>query len=163
MPPWIERSLRSFAVAGLSSWLLQCDTGSCLPACGQGTSDTDGMTSGTTPVYQHPPPSPTYSPTSTTESDDEDDHSDNRNLPSRPQQLQLQPTVPDRQVQHVAPPVQPPLPTVQPALPAVHQAPPAMQLAVLAAAPAALQSQWEGTRLLGPPPSWESLFYYVAQ
>ncbi|KAE8958055.1 hypothetical protein PR001_g31163, partial [Phytophthora rubi] len=119
---------------------------------GQGTSDTDGQTSGTTPIYQDQPPSPTYSPTSTAESDDEDDHPATGNVPSTPQQLQLQPTVPDRQVQHVAAPaVQPP--------PAVQQALPATQLA----APAAVQSQWEGTRLLGPPPSWESLFYYVGQ
>ncbi|KAE9266445.1 hypothetical protein PF001_g30476, partial [Phytophthora fragariae] len=130
----------------------------------QGTSD--GQTSGTTPIYQDQPPSPTYSPTSTAESDDEDDHPATGNVPSTPQQLQLQPTVPDRQVQHVAAPAVQPTPAVQPAQPAVQptppagkQAPPATQLA----APAAVQSQWEGTRLLEPPPSWESLFYYVGQ
>ncbi|KAE8914380.1 hypothetical protein PF005_g27976 [Phytophthora fragariae] len=96
---------------------------------GHGTSDTDGQTSGTTPVFQDPPSSPTYSPTSTAESDDEDDHPATSNVPSTPQQLQLQPSVPDRQVQHVAPP-------------AVQQAPPATQLAVPAAVPATVQSQW---------------------
>ncbi|KAE8966658.1 hypothetical protein PF011_g27855 [Phytophthora fragariae] len=131
------------APSSLVTYVIQTDSGAAtrsqfagLSLCGgQGTSDTDGQTSGTTPIYQDQPPSPTYSPTSTAESDNEDDHPATGNVPSTPQQLQLQPTVPDRQVQHVA------APTVQP--------PPA--------------SQWEGTRLLGPPPSWESLFYYVGQ
>ncbi|KAE9264085.1 hypothetical protein PR003_g32919, partial [Phytophthora rubi] len=168
------------APSSLVTYVSQTDSGAAtrsqfagLSLCGgQGTSDTDGQTSGTTPIYQDQPPSPTYSPTSTAESDDEDDHPATGNVPSTPQQLQLQPTVPDRQVQHVAAPavqppslvqpppaVQPAQPAVQPTPPAVQQAPPATQLA----APAAVQSQWEGTRLLGPPPSWESLFYYVGQ
>ncbi|KAE9258937.1 hypothetical protein PR003_g35007, partial [Phytophthora rubi] len=175
------------APSSLVTYVSQTDSGAAtrsqfagLSLCGgQGTSDTDGQTSATTPIYQDQPPSPTYSPTSTAESDDEDDHPATGNVPSTPQQLQLQPTVPERQVQHVAAPavqpaqpavqptpavqpppaVQPAQPAVQPTPPAVQQAPPATQLA----APAAVQSQWEGTRLLGPPPSWESLFYYVGQ
>ncbi|KAE8975266.1 hypothetical protein PR002_g25641 [Phytophthora rubi] len=156
------------APSSLVTYVSQTDSGAAtrsqfagLSLCGgQGNSDTDGQTSGTTPIYQDQPPSPTYSPTSKAESDDEDDHPATGNVPSTPQQLQLQPTIPDRQVQHVATPaVQPAPPAVQPTPPAVQPAPPATQLA----APAAVQSQWEGTRLLGPPPSWESLFYYVGQ
>ncbi|GMF49056.1 unnamed protein product [Phytophthora fragariaefolia] len=48
----------------------------------------------------YPPPSPIYSPSTPAESDDDDDHA-NVNEPSTPQQLQLQPTVPERQVQQV--------------------------------------------------------------
>ncbi|GMF19258.1 unnamed protein product [Phytophthora fragariaefolia] len=104
---------------------------------GQGNLDT----SGAKPVYQDPPPSPIYSPTTPAESDDDDDHA-NVNVPSTLQQLQLQPTVPERQVQQVH--------QVEHATPAVQPAPLAMQPAV----PGAAQSQWEGAaRSLGPPPS----------
>ncbi|GMF49756.1 unnamed protein product [Phytophthora fragariaefolia] len=114
---------------------------------GQDNSDT----SGAKPVYQDPPLSPLYSPTTPAESDDDDDLA-NANVPSTPQQLQLQPTVPERQVQQVH--------QVEHATPVEQQTPLAMQPAV----PGAAQSQWEGaTRSLGPPPSWESLFYYVGQ